>query len=216
MRSTAVAPACLLAVLGVSGCSSLNDLFDRRQNATNQKVTVAESTTSLYLRNLESLVSPDADERTAVFRDIDEDFRAAPTTTNRLRLAMALATPDEAFSDEIRAQQMLTEILAQPDLLLDDERALARMQLAALEARLNAQRAAQVARTSASRSSGEELAALRNQLAAAERRNAELALALGQAEEKLRAITQIERSIRERNEDGTNSQSNDGGAPGND
>jgi hypothetical protein len=216
MPRTRTAVAISIAATVLTGCSSLNDLFDRRQNATNQQVTVAESTTSLYLRNLESLVSPDAETRSTAYRDIEEDFRSAPTTTNRLRFAMALATPDQDFSDELRAQQMLTEILAQPDLLLDDERALARMQLAALGARLNAKRAAQLAKTSASRSTGQELATLRAQLAAAERRNAELTAALDEAEEKLRAITQIERSIRERNEDGTNSAQNGGGAPGND
>ena len=211
-----IAMALSITLTALTGCASLNDLFDRRQNATNQQVTVAESTTSLYLRNLESLVSPDAEIRTAAFRDIEEDFRTAPTTTNRLRFAMALATPEQKFSDELRAQQMLTEILSQPELLLDDERALARVQLAALGARLTASREAQLAKTSASRSTDEELATLRTELAAAERRNAVLTAALSEAEEKLRAITQIERSIRERSEDGTNSTQNGGGATGND
>ena len=94
---------------------------------------------------------------------------------------------------------MLTELLLQPELLLSDEQVLAAVQLNMLRSRLSAETEARQAGTSATRTSERELAAARAQDELLRSDNSRLRTELEEAEEKLRAITLIERSIRERN-----------------
>ncbi len=200
-----------LVTLLISGCGSVEKLFDRRQSATNQSVTVEQSTISIYLADIEVLLEGDPARKARVWDELQLDFTRAPTTTNRLRLALALATPGHQWSDLARADGMLTELLLQPELLLADEQLLARVQLGMLRSRVSAETEARQAGNSATRTSERELAAARAQVELLRSDNTRLRGALEEAEEKLRAITLIERSIRER--DGANGNSGDG--PGN-
>ena len=126
----------------------------------------------------------------------------APTTTNRLKLALALASPGHPSGDPLQAQRQLSDLLAAQDALLPEERILATIHLKEVEQRLildaEAQRlqedgSAELARLSEDNARRLQAIQLENQ-----RLRAELADAL----EKLEAIAVIERSIRER-ENGT-------------
>lgn len=187
-----------LAVLLVSGCGSFEKVFDRRQSATNQSLTVEPSTVSLYLADIETLLSGEPDRQARVWDELQLDFTRAPTTTNQLRLALALATPGHRWSDPGRADAMLTDLLLQPELLLSDEQLLASVQLGMLRSRVSAQSEARRAGDSATRTSERELAAARAQVELLRSDNGRLRSELQEAEDKLRAITEIERSIRER------------------
>ena len=71
-----------------------------------------------------------------VFRNVAAAADAAPTTTNRLMLALALATPTHPSSDPAQAQRLLSELLATGDALLPEEHVLALIHLKEVEQRL--------------------------------------------------------------------------------
>ena len=196
------AVAGLIAVLALAGCSTVDNLFDRRQSATNQSLSVEPSLVSTYLADVEALLNSDSSRQARVWDELELDFSREPTTTNRLRLALALATPGHRNSDAARADAMLTELLLQPELMLADEQVLASVQLGLLRSRISAESQARAAGTNATRRGERELAAARAQAELLREDNVRLRNELAEVEEKLRAITLIERSIRER-DDGT-------------
>ena len=67
----------------------------------------------------------DAVVKADVFRSVAAAADTAPTTTNRLNLALALATPGHPSSNPAEAQRRLGELLSRDNALLPDERALA-------------------------------------------------------------------------------------------
>ncbi|MEL7312143.1 MAG: hypothetical protein AAFN07_11565 [Pseudomonadota bacterium] len=200
-------------IVGTTACGSVSKVLDRRQSATNQALTVEESTVSLYLSDIRTLLEGDANSQARVWDELQLDYTRTPTTTNRLRLALALATPGHRWTDAARADGMLTELLIQPELLLADEQVLAAVQLNMLRSRLSAETEARQAGNSATRTSERELAAARAQVELLRSDNSRLRTELEEAEEKLRAITLIERSIRER--DGANGNTGDSGTGNN-
>src|SRR6186713_3261059 len=84
---------------------------------------------AIYLQTLRSLIEGDPVVQADVFRNVATAADAAPTTTNRLMLALALATPTHPSSDEAKAQALLSELLAASDTLLPEERVLALIHL---------------------------------------------------------------------------------------
>ena len=194
-----------LCVTGLSmmvGCGAGGLL--PRSTPPAQTVEVEPIGLSLYLDTQETLVEGDLVAQAEVFADAERDFEWAPTTTNRLRLALALATPGHASTDSAAAQRMLNELLASPASLLPLELTLARIHLKEVEARLilaaENRRVQQDAASDAARRETTSQAQLDASLAETRR----LRQALAEAESKLEAITSIERSIRERsNGDGT-------------
>lgn len=188
----------------LTGCSTVGDLFDRRQNATNQELSVEPSLLSIYLADVETLMSGDNAARNRAWRRVDLDYQAAPTTRNQLRYALALATPGHSGTDLARADGMLTELLQTPELLLAEESMLATVHLGLLRSRVTAESNARQANNSESQTHARELAEARAQLAQLallRQDNERLRAALAETEEKLRAITNIERSIRERDDE---------------
>ncbi len=152
---------------------------------------------------LRSLIEGDPVVQADTFRNVAAAADVAPTTTNRLNLALALATPGHPSSDPAAAQRALGELLAAGDALLPEERILALVHLKEVEQRLildaeaqRLQRAAQTATTQRNDQAAERLRAALEE-------NRQLRLALDEARAKLDAITNIERSIRER-ENATN------------
>jgi hypothetical protein len=152
----------------------------------------------VYLETMQALVEGDAVLQAEVFDSADEAAALAPTTTNRLRFALALATPGHAGADPLQAQRRLAELLAAGDTLLPEERILATIHLQEVEERLILDTAAR----QQSQTSAAEIARLdadrAERLAAAQAENQRLRDELADAQEKLEAITSIERSIRER------------------
>ncbi len=122
-----------------------------------------------------------------------------PTTSNRLRYALALATPGHGQSNAGTARQLFTELLATPEALLPAERALAWVCLRDVEQRLILQAENQKLQGDAARLERERSAATSRRLQAEINENARLKKALAEAQAKLDEIARIERSIGERN-----------------
>ena len=201
----------LLLMLAVTGCSAFGGGSSPGQAAK----SVSQSTSTPgprslggeglapYLRTLRDLLEGDAVLKADVFRNVAAAADAAPTTTNRLNLAFALATPGHPSSNPLEAQRLLSEVLAKDNALLPEERVLVLIELKDVEQRLildaeaaRLQRAAQVAATQRNDQNAQRLQTALDE-------NRQLRQQLDEARAKLDAITNIERSIRER-ESGAN------------
>ncbi len=199
-RSRTVLPLLLLAAVAAGGCGSTTGWLDRDRDDQTATGGVEESNVSGYLRTMRDLAAGDPATKAEVFARVDDAAIRAPTTTNRLRLALALATPGHAGADADRAREMLTEILARDELLLPAEKELAELQLEVVEQWLLLATENRQLRAENQRAEDAERDRLQRQLASANAENRQLRQALDEAEEKLRAITSIERSIRERSD----------------
>ncbi len=195
----------LLLAIVLTGCSTSSGLFGGAATQPNAVEGTGGSETSLgtdnlalYLETLRSLVEGDPVVQADAFRNAEEAVEASPTTTNRLNLALALATPAHPSSDDLQAQRLLNDLLAAGDSLLPEERILALVHLKEVEQRLilnaEAQRLqrAVVAATAARNDQSAQ------RLQAALDENQQLGVELEEARAKLDAITNIERAIRER------------------
>jgi hypothetical protein len=146
---------------------------------------------------MESLITGDPLTRAAAFNDAERAVDFAPTTTNRLRYALALSVPGHAGSDAAAAAERLGALLAAGDALLPDERMLATIQLRQAEQLLILSTAngdlSRRIETAVSESDADGAARLQTALAENER----LKKDLEDATAMLDAITNIERSISE-------------------
>ncbi|MEO0616869.1 MAG: hypothetical protein AAFY69_12130 [Pseudomonadota bacterium] len=192
---------CVAAALLLSGCSSIGGLFEGSGESIDADVSQEPSTVQIYLADVDRLLGPDPTAADRTWRELELDFERAPTTTNTLRLGLAMATPGHANTDLARADGMLTDLLQRPELLLTDEQLLASVHLALLRSRVSAESTARQASNTENRSNARELAAARAQLELLQADNTRLRDALAETEQKLAAITEIERTIRERDGD---------------
>ena len=199
LRRAAAVIACSALL---QGCSTLGGLFDDGAEPIDAASGGDRTAVQTYLADVDRLLGPDASTADRAWREVSLDYERAPTTTNTLRLALALGTPGHANTDLGRADALLTELLLRPELLLTDEQLLASVHLGLLRSRISAESVARQASNTATRSNERELAAARAQLELLQSDNARLRAALAETQKKLSAITEIERSIRERDEDG--------------
>jgi hypothetical protein len=159
----------------------------------------------LYLTTLRSLIEGDPVVQADVFRGVAAAADLSPTTTNRLMLALALATPTHPSSDPAAAQRLLSELLAASDALLPEEYVLALIHLKDVEQRLILDAEADRLQQAVAAATAQRNERTAQQLQAALDENRQLKAALEEVRAKLDAITNIERSIRER-ENGPDSQ----------
>lgn len=196
---SAALPACF-AALALSACSALGDLGGKTAPPA-PVINRAEMQAMLvtgHLEVLQRLLSSRPAEQAEIVATARRDFDEAPTPSRQLRYALVLATPGHASTDTAEAERLLRELTATPESLVPAERALARLELSQLERqsllaaenrRLQAavDRAGRDRNTTASRRLQAELD-----------ENARLRKALEDAQKKLDAIANIERTITER------------------
>ncbi len=163
----------------------------------------ADDNVGIYLQTLHDLIEGDSVTQIDAFRRAADAASTAPTTTNRLRLALALATPGHPSSNAMEAQKQLSQLLASGDALLPEERTLALLHLKEVEQRLildaEAQRLQRAAQAATAQRNDENT----QRLQAALEENRQLKAALEEARARLDAIINTERSIRERNNGST-------------
>jgi hypothetical protein len=188
--------AALSVALLLSGCSTTAQISDWFRGASGQGAMEAPDLET-YLGELSELTSGDAGRQADIYDDASAAAELEPGPSSTLRLALVLATPGHAQSDPGRAVALLREVLQQETSLTTEEMSLASVYLA------NAERLAEVtgevARlrdSSASANRAEQQSSARR-IAAVEAENERLRKELEEAEQKLEAITSIERSIRE-------------------
>ncbi len=195
----------LLATLfacSLSACGSSNSWLDRvwasDSPGSAEPLSPGSPNADDYLRELELLTSGDPATQGEIYADAESGATLTPGPSTNLRFALVLATPGHSGADMQRAQSLLRELLAQTALMTPSEIALAHVALNSVEERLVLESEARRLReTSSVRSDRTEEQLLAQRLAAIEAENRRLRTELADAEQKLEAITSIERSIRE-------------------
>lgn len=192
------ASAALLAIL--AGCAQSRSWMDSLgggdeslQLADTPGAPAAED----YLDELYRLAAGDPATQAEIFADAQSQATLTPGPQKTLRFALVLATPGHTEYDPEQAQSLLREVLARRELMTPGEIALATIHLSAVEQQTVLRNEARSLRASSSRAARTEEAALNQRLSTVEAENRELRRELDEAEQKLEAITTIERSIRE-------------------
>ncbi|HME37701.1 MAG TPA: hypothetical protein VKG63_01965 [Steroidobacteraceae bacterium] len=199
--------ACALAIGCIAACSLGNPFSHEKQPA--QPEPDHHGSTDLspiapLLDMMSALPQRDPARQAEIFQSAKDAAELTPTTSNRLKYALALATPGYSGTDPVAAQRQLSELLARPETLLPIERLLALVELKEVEQRLILQAENKRLHDDASHDdSRDKLAALNRRLAAESDENVKLRKALDEARAKLEAVTHIERSINDRGTSGT-------------
>jgi hypothetical protein len=191
----------LLALVG--GCGSLGGAKSPLP-AVPQGPTPDASSIAPLLDMMNNLPQGDPGRQAELFQSAKDAAEISPTTSNKLRYALALATPGYSGADPVAAQRQLSELLARPETLLPAERLLAAVTLKEVEQRLILQAENTRMRVEAPPDSRDKLQSVNRRLQAESDENAKLRKALDEARAKLEAVTHIEqRSINDRGTTGT-------------
>lgn len=196
---------CALAVCWISACGVESPFARQKEIAPVQPDRTAQdlSAISPLLELMSSLPRSDPARQAELFQSAKDGAELSPTTGNKLKYALALATPGFSGSDPVAAQRQLAELLARPETLLPSERLLALVELKEVEQRLILQAENKRMRDDSSRDeSRDKLASISRRLSAESDENAKLRKALDEARAKLEAVTHIERSINDRGTSG--------------
>jgi hypothetical protein len=184
LRCAAIA---LAAVAG--GCSLLGGGQPTKVSPPPPPPPADISAVTPDLEMMRELPAGDPARQAEIFQSAKDAAAIYPTTSNRLKYALALATPGHSGSDPVAAQRQLSELLATPETLVPVERLLAMVELLEENKQL---------REEAPRESRDKLSAINRRLSAESDENARLRKALDEAQAKLDAVTHIERSINDR------------------
>jgi hypothetical protein len=190
----------------MTACSLVNPLARQKPPAPAEPDRSSQdlSPVTPLLQMMGNLPQGDPARQAELFQSAKDAAELTPTTSNKLRFALALATPGHSGSDPVAAQRQLAELLARPETLLPVERLLALVELKEVEQRLILQAENSRLRDEAQHDdSRDKLLALNRRLAAESDENARLRKALDEARAKLEAVTHIERSINDRKPNGS-------------
>ncbi len=198
--------ACAFAVGSISACSVDNPLARPKQAALATPDYAPQNLSPItpLLEMMSALPQGDPARQAEMFQAAKDAADLTPTTSNRLRYALALATPGFSGSDPVAAQRQLSELLARPETLLPSERLLALVELKEVEQRLILQAEnKRLGDEALHDDSRDKLQATTRRLAQESDENVKLRKALDEARAKLEAITHIERSINDRGANGS-------------
>jgi hypothetical protein len=197
-RDTLAALAVMAALL-VSGCT--DGLFAQKPPPPPKPVIDHKAASSEALADdfavLDRLIEAPAQQQMQIVGSAEEDFRTTPTQSKKLRLALILGTPGQAGADLPRAEEMLQELSDDPQSsLLPGERTLLSLQLKQISDYLTLVAENRTLQADAARAN--QLAPLKHRLDGAAGENAKLKKELQEAQAKLAAIANIEKSLNER------------------
>jgi hypothetical protein len=197
--------ACALAIGWITACS-LGGPFTRQKPAAPAEPDQTQDLSPItpLLELMGNLPRADPARQAELFQSVKDAAELTPTTSNKLKYALALATPGYSGCNPVAAQRQLSELLARPETLLPAERLLALVELKEVEQRLILQAENTRMRDEALHDeSHDKLQAVNRRLAAESDENVKLRKALDEARAKLEAITHIERSINDRRANGS-------------
>jgi hypothetical protein len=157
----------------------------------------ADSGTQVYLETMNALGSTDPARQADVFYEIEREYTRAPTTASTLRYAVALTTPGHPSTNPLEGKRLLETLLATPERMTPQERVLAAVTMHDTDARLKLE--AEIRRLLATLDDrGRSQANSDKRVQAQLEENARLKRALAEAQQKLEAVKDIERSTIER------------------
>lgn len=180
-----------------TGCAPIRDWIAGEDGSRANPIVVGSDAPNSYVQEMYLLASGDPATQAEIYADAAAAASLTPDTMSRLRFALVLAMPGHPGSDAERAHDLLRDLLSRPELLTPVEKSLAVIHLQGVEERLVLGAETRRLRAENSRAERTEEAAVAQRIAAIEAENRELRQSLAEAEQKLEAITTIERSIRE-------------------
>lgn len=199
-RSTVRAVACAALVLSAAaGCSDF--MSAQRPPPPPPVVSPAAAGSTVlndYLLLLQKLVQGPPAQQAEIVASAQHDYETAPTPSHTLKLAMILGTSGHPGTNLMRAQGLLRELMANPEMLLPAERALAFLQLSQIDDHLTLEAENLRLQADAMRADREHIASANHRLQTEMDENARLRKELDEARAKLDAIANIERSLNER------------------
>jgi hypothetical protein len=187
------------AALFGSGCST----FGLGQHAPAPSPVIKTSSAGAtvlgdYLLLLQKLVQGSPSEQAEIAATAQRDYDLAPTPSRELKLALILGTPGHPAADLPKAQGLLRELMANPEMLLPAERALAFLELSLIDDHLTLEAENRRLQNDAVRADQQRIANANHRLQTEMDENARLRRELEEARAKLDAIANIERSLNER------------------
>jgi hypothetical protein len=197
MRVRAIAITALVAAT-LSACGQTSDWIKGRISSGSEDPEILGATEiEIYITELGRIASGDPAAQAEIFADAAAAARLTPSPSTNLRLGLVLSIPGHPESNPQQAQSILREVLAQTILLTPAEISMAVIHLNNVERQIVANSEARRLRASSSRAAQTRQQAASQRLATVESENRQLRRDLDEAEQKLEAITSIERSIRE-------------------
>ena len=190
--------AALLAASALCACNTLGNVPSPQPVDMPARPQPELNSITAALELMRTLPEGDPARQAELFQATKDDAVSLPTTSNKFRFALALATPGHGGSDPVAAQRQLSELLAIPETLLPVERLLAEIELQNVDQRLVMQSENKQLRDDAPREARDKLQTMNRRLVAESDDNARLRKALDEARAKLEAVTHIERSINDR------------------
>jgi hypothetical protein len=189
----------IVGVASLGGCSLTDQLRSPPPPQTIAQPPQDLGTTSvrMYLDTMDGLSNSDPARQADVFYEVEREYTRAPTTANTLRYAIARSTPGHPASSPAEGKRLLETLLATPERMTQEERTLAAVLLHETNTRLKLEvenRRLLATLDDRSRSQANSDKRVQAQL----EENARLRRALAEAQQKLDAIKEIERSIIER------------------
>lgn len=187
----------------LSGCDTAS-LLKRNDSHTPVQAPVIDRTAASatlitgYLENLQRLVQSAPAEQAEIAAAAQREYDMAPTPSHQLRLALVLATPNHSGTDLPRAQRLLRELMAAPAALLPAERSLAFLEQQKVDVQLALEAENKRLQGTVVRNDKDRNAAANKRLQAEMEENARLRKELEEAQAKLDAISDIEKSLSER------------------
>ena len=181
-----------------AGCAQTTDWMKGRRTAqATDPIILGAPEADSYLKELSDLAAGDPARQAEIFADAESAALLTPGPNTELRFGLVLATPGHPESNPEKAESLLREVLAQSALLTPAEISLANIHLNNVARFIVARSEARRLRESTSQAARTEEQAISQRLARVEAENRRLRSELEAAEDKLEAITSIERSIRE-------------------
>lgn len=184
-----------LALLMASGCELIQPRPQPHHPETQN--AAGDDPLKVYLDTMNDLGTNNPARQADVFYEVEHAYTRAPTTANSLRYAVALLTPGHPAAKPAEGKKLLESLLATPERLTQAERTLAAVLVQQTDARLtleaeNRRLLATLDDRSRSQANFEKRAQAQLE------ENAKLRRSLAEAQQKLDAIKEIERSIIER------------------
>jgi hypothetical protein len=197
-RTIATMAMTAMFVAALSGCGQTSDWIKGRiSTGSDNPEILGAPEIEVYIAELGRIASGDPAAQAESFADATAAAQLTPSPSTNLRLGLVLAIPGHPESNPEQAQSILREVLSQTILLTPAEISLAVIHLNNAERQIVANAEARRLRASTSRAAQTHEQAIGQRLAAVESENRQLRRDLDEAEQKLEAITSIERSIRE-------------------
>ena len=193
----------LAALLVLPGCAWTESLFGR-SGSTAPDLESADFTDvdtgglAVYLEAMRRLIEGDSLTQAETFNDISDAAEFAPTTTNRLLYALVLSVPGHSGYDAEAAAGRLQDLIASGSTLLPEERMLAEIQLEFANQFLVLESARERMEAEAAGAEAGRNAEYEENLRRLRQENETLRAELEDARSMLDAITNIERSLSER------------------